>query len=189
MRGPVIIFLFHDYSCSNSTRTPLQSLGWRNITGFPWAPILGSALKHRIFLLFTSATAAWMSLTSIQMWWMPPALFFSRYPAMGDFSPRGCNNSSFVLDNSTKTVVTPCSGRSWRGKMDIWEIERIFCYLGRADGGSQHVSVQSCGSLQVWDGDGDMVQFTQTPLSCRWWSRGWQGSYWASLQSPRYLLK
>ena len=105
------------YSCSSSTKTPLQSLGWRNMTGFPWAPILGSGLRQRIFLALTSATAAWMSLTSIQMWWMPPALFFSKNPAMGDFSPNGCNSSNFVFESSTKTVVTPCSGRSWRYKL------------------------------------------------------------------------
>ena len=81
-----------------------------------------SEVCYLIFLLFTSATAAWMSLTSIQMWCIPPDLFFSRYPAMGDFSPSGCNSSNFVFDNSTKTVVTPCSGRSWRWKIKyLWD--------------------------------------------------------------------
>ena len=31
-----LLFCFH--CCSSSTRTPLQSLGWRNMTGLPWAP-------------------------------------------------------------------------------------------------------------------------------------------------------
>ena len=47
------------------------------------------------------------------MWWIPPVLFFSKNPAIGDFSPNGCNNSSLVFESSTKTVVTPCSGKSY----------------------------------------------------------------------------
>src|ERR1700730_8141046 len=32
----------HAYASSSSTRVPQKSLGWRNSTGLPWAPILGS---------------------------------------------------------------------------------------------------------------------------------------------------
>src|SRR4029079_12939075 len=32
----------HSYASSSSTRVPQKSLGCRNSTGLPWAPILGS---------------------------------------------------------------------------------------------------------------------------------------------------
>src|ERR1700687_2792859 len=32
------------HACSSSIRVPRKSLGWRNSTGLPWAPILGSPL-------------------------------------------------------------------------------------------------------------------------------------------------
>lgn len=48
------------YTSSSSTNVPLQSLGCRNTTGFPWAPILGSSLSSRMFLAFKSAIAALM---------------------------------------------------------------------------------------------------------------------------------
>ncbi len=41
-----------------------------------------------------------------------PALFLSRKPWMGDFSPRGCSSSSLVLSSCTNTTVTPCSGKA-----------------------------------------------------------------------------
>ena len=100
------------YDCSISTKTPAQSLGCKNMTGFPWAPILGSGDKHRIFFAFKSLTASLMSLTSIQTWWIPPFAFFCKNPAMGDFSPRGCNSSILVFSRLTNTTVTPCSGKS-----------------------------------------------------------------------------
>lgn len=54
------------YASSSSTSTPSQSLGWRNITGFPWAPILGSADRVLMFFAFRSAIAAVMSSTCNQ---------------------------------------------------------------------------------------------------------------------------
>ncbi len=51
------------YASSISVNTPLQSLGCKNITGFPCAPILGSAPSVRIFIALTSATAFLISLT------------------------------------------------------------------------------------------------------------------------------
>lgn len=51
------------HASSSSTSTPSQSLGWRNITGFPWAPNLGSADRVLIFFAFRSAIAALMSST------------------------------------------------------------------------------------------------------------------------------
>lgn len=48
------------HASSSSTSTPSQSLGWRNITGFPWAPILGSEDRVLMFLAFRSAIAALM---------------------------------------------------------------------------------------------------------------------------------
>lgn len=51
------------HASSSSTSTPSQSLGWRNITGFPWAPILGSADRVLMFFAFRSAIAAFMSST------------------------------------------------------------------------------------------------------------------------------
>ena len=60
---------------------------------------------------FTHLTAALMSSTSMQTWWIPPLGFFLMKPAMGDFSPNGSSNSIFVFSSCTKTTVTPCSGR------------------------------------------------------------------------------
>lgn len=51
------------HASSSSTSTPSQSLGWRNMTGFPWAPIRGSADRVLMFFDFKSATAAVMSST------------------------------------------------------------------------------------------------------------------------------
>lgn len=51
------------YACSISTRTPSQSLGWRNITGLPWAPIRGSGESSLISLAFRSAIAEFISST------------------------------------------------------------------------------------------------------------------------------
>lgn len=53
--------MFH--ASSSSTSTPSQSLGWRNMTGLPWAPIRGSAESILMFLVFRSAIAALMSST------------------------------------------------------------------------------------------------------------------------------
>ena len=82
---------------------------------------------------------------------------------MGDFSPRGCNSSSLVLDSSTKTVVTPCSGRSYFDKIELNNLERRYFYLRLANGSPEHVPVEGGGSLQVGHSDGDMIEFTETP--------------------------
>ena len=93
--------------------------------------------------------------TSMHMWWMPPALFFSRKPAMGLFSPRGWSSSSFVLERFTNTVVTPCSGRACtravkeRGFFILVQLSLLslmICKstnLLRADVCPKHVSVHS----------------------------------------------
>ncbi len=51
-----------------------------------------------------SAARYHCSLTSIQMWCIPPDLFFCKKPAIGLFSPRGWSSSSLVLPSSTNTV-------------------------------------------------------------------------------------
>jgi hypothetical protein len=43
---------------------------------------------------------------------MPPFGLRSRNFAIGEPSPSGCNSSILVFGRVTKTVVTPCSGRS-----------------------------------------------------------------------------
>lgn len=47
---------------------------------------------------------------------------------IGDFSPNGCKSSILVLPRLTKTVVTPCSGKSSGGltsapRISLTEIE------------------------------------------------------------------
>lgn len=80
-------------ACSSSIRTPPQSFGCRNTTGFPWAPILvPPSPRIRSLFVFRLRSAASISSTSMQMWWIPPSLFFSKKPFIGLFSPRGCKS-------------------------------------------------------------------------------------------------
>ena len=55
-------------ACSSSTNTPPQSFGWRNITGFPWAPIRGFSESGRIFCFWMSSIALSMSSTWMDKW-------------------------------------------------------------------------------------------------------------------------
>ena len=49
-----------------------------------------------MFFAFRSLTAASMSSTSMQTWWIPPDEFFLRKPEMGDLSPSGCSSSILI---------------------------------------------------------------------------------------------
>ena len=44
---------FVNHACSNSVNTPPQSLGCKNITGFPCAPILVDSAKHLTLFAFS----------------------------------------------------------------------------------------------------------------------------------------
>src|SRR5437588_6486198 len=43
---------------------------------------------------------------------MPPAGFLSRKPRTGESGPSGSNSSILLFGSSTKTTVTPCSGKA-----------------------------------------------------------------------------
>src|SRR5690606_27881217 len=99
---------------SSSISVPSKSLGCRNSTGLPWAPVLGvPSPSTRAPPAVSVAAAAMMSGTSKQMWCMPPAGFLARNVAIGEASPSGSSSSTLVLPVSMKTTVTPCSGRAW----------------------------------------------------------------------------
>ena len=51
-----------------------------------------------MFFALRSVTAASMSSTSMQTWWMPPAEFFLRKPEMGDLSPSGYSSSILITE-------------------------------------------------------------------------------------------
>src|SRR5690606_2817090 len=55
----------HDYTSSSSISVPLKSLGWRNRTGLPCAPVFGSpSPRMRAPSAFRRSRAAMMSVTS-----------------------------------------------------------------------------------------------------------------------------
>ncbi len=52
-------------ACSSSIRVPQKSLGWRKMTGLPWAPVFGSpSPSTRAPAAFIRSRAAMMSATS-----------------------------------------------------------------------------------------------------------------------------
>lgn len=69
-----------------------------NSVSWTWGQV-NRKMKHVI-----KALPCHRRLTSIQMWCIPPDLFFCKKPEMGLFSPRGWSSSSLVLPSSTNTV-------------------------------------------------------------------------------------
>src|SRR6266851_4340605 len=47
---------------------------------------------------------------------MPPDGFLSRKPRTGESTPSGSNSSILLFGSSTKTTVTPCSGKASGGE-------------------------------------------------------------------------